>query len=250
MHPLISRAWWVAGMGGSATRRSSTAAWRWRRSSATASRRAAPTGPSRSTVTLSAPPAPRPSPTRQARGLVGIKPAQPPPRWRSRGCCERQSTPQAAPSSGQPRPVSRAGRPYGIWYRACLPPGLSPPEQWDALPLEARWRTSWLSDVASRTSAPPSARVASPEAQGPPPHPPHPPQAGHRLGTMCASKAAAVRHRQCVTGSASQAVRQRQCSSWGDRPSPRTTLPGRLCSSWASSSGGPSSRRRCTTPRP
>ena len=113
MHPLISRAcvWWVAGMGGSATRRSSTAAWRWRRSSATVSRRAAPTGPSRSTVTLSAPPAPRPSPTRQARGLVGIKPAQPPPRWRSGGCCEsaraRPRLPQAPASLGQS--AARAG---------------------------------------------------------------------------------------------------------------------------------------------
>jgi hypothetical protein len=43
------------------------------------------------------------------------------------------------------RPISRAGRPHGIRYRACFPHlGLSPPEQWDALPIEARWRTSWL----------------------------------------------------------------------------------------------------------
>ena len=30
--------------------------------------------------------------------------------WRSGGCIQRQSMPQAAPSVGQPRPISRLGR--------------------------------------------------------------------------------------------------------------------------------------------
>ena len=48
--------------------------------------------------------------------------AQPSASWLSGGCFQRQSTPQAAPSSGPPRPISRlayTGRPQPCFRHRC-----------------------------------------------------------------------------------------------------------------------------------
>ena len=50
--------------------------------------------------------------------------------WISGGSPQRQITPQAAPSSGQPRPIrrlGRAGRPHRPWFRHSLRRAASPP---------------------------------------------------------------------------------------------------------------------------
>eukprot|EP00964_Phaeocystis_antarctica_P121362 scaffold85027_cov69-Phaeocystis_antarctica.AAC.3 len=59
-------------------------------------------------------------------GLSKKDKAQTSASWLSGGLFRRQSTPQAAPSFGQPRPTSRLGR-AGRPYRACFPHGRGRP---------------------------------------------------------------------------------------------------------------------------
>ena len=65
------------------------------------------------------------------------KRAQPSASWLSQGLLRRQITPQAAPSSGQPRPTSRlgrAGRPYGPCSRQRRIPSSSTSPSQDKVP--------------------------------------------------------------------------------------------------------------------
>ena len=85
--------------------------------------------------------------------------AQPSASWLSGGCFQRQSMPQAAPSSGPPRPISRlayTGRPQPCFRHRCSP---SPAA---ALCSSSRAELSAPRRTCSRWSARPSRAAARP----------------------------------------------------------------------------------------
>eukprot|EP00964_Phaeocystis_antarctica_P002224 scaffold1147_cov68-Phaeocystis_antarctica.AAC.16 len=63
---------------------------------------------------------PQSSACRTAARLRGKQGGSDSASWLSGGCSQRQIVPQATPSFGQPRPISRLGR-AGRPYRPCFP---------------------------------------------------------------------------------------------------------------------------------